>query len=94
MVKLYNKVTVGTAPTIIAPSSKKRSSLYIFNNDLAIVMYLGSDREVTNLTGIPVFPQTGLTFLKGLGDDPSQEFFGIVGVAPIDVRWFEMYTGE
>jgi len=91
--KLNNSQVVGVGGNRICPASKNRTSLVIFNNTPGSILYLGTDNQVTPANGLPVFGQTGQTFLAGLGDDPTVSIYGISGVGNIDVRWFEM-TGN
>lgn len=88
--KLNNNQDVGTAATKICPASKSRTSLVIFNNTPGSILYLGTDNQVTPANGLPVFGQTGQSFLAGLGDDPTVSLYGIVTAGTVDVRWFEM----
>jgi hypothetical protein len=88
--KLNNSQVVGVTSVRICPANKKRTSLVVFNNTPGSILYLGTDPEVSATNGLPVFGQTGQSFLVGLGDDPTVSLFGIGSAAGIDVRWFEM----
>jgi hypothetical protein len=89
MVKPYYPVSVSTTKTILAVSNRKRTSLTVWNDDTVTSLYIGFDRQVSVFNGMVVLPQSGMTFLKGLGDRPDLELFGVTGGATIDVRILE-----
>lgn len=90
--KFNNQVTVGTTPVRGVESNTKRTSLTIFNNSTSATVYYGADRSVTTDNGMVILPQTGWSFLIGMGDDPTTEFYLVSDVGGADVRVSEGYA--
>lgn len=89
--KFNNQVTVGTTPVRGVESNAKRTSLTIFNNSTTATVYYGADPSVTTGNGMVILPQTGWSFLIGMGDDPTTEFYLVSNAAGADVRVSEGY---
>jgi len=92
MVKLYSRVNVNTTVNRLVHQKADRSSLIIFNNDSTNLLYIGTDESLSSSDGIPVYPQTGLAFNKGLGDRPDFAYYGRSSAGTLDIRVFEAET--
>lgn len=85
-------VSVGTTAVSVAQHNRRRTSLTISNPDTAAVIYTGKDSTVTTGNGVPLFPQTIVTFNKMSGDDPTIERWVISDTAGKNVRFEEEFA--
>ncbi|MDD4390992.1 MAG: hypothetical protein PHW03_09415 [Eubacteriales bacterium] len=90
----YYNVSVGSTPRRITNAFEYRSALSILNNDPNITIYLGTDASVSPVNGMPMPSQSGLNFLRGLGDETEIEYWGVTSAGTADVRVLEGYTSE
>lgn len=91
MVVLNSKVIIGVTATEICISQPQRSSLSLYNNDPNNIIYIGADVGVTVSNGFPIPAKTAASFMRGLGDTPNLQLFGIAELADNDLRVFEQY---
>jgi hypothetical protein len=92
--KFTNPVKVGITPVRAVEPNIKRTALTIFNNSLTNTVYYGADVSLSEDNGMVILPQTGWTFLKGMGDDPTTEFYLVANGANTDVRISEGYQNN
>ncbi|MDD4987045.1 MAG: hypothetical protein PHQ43_15010 [Dehalococcoidales bacterium] len=90
--KFNYAVLVGTTPERAVVPNPKRTSLTIFNNSTTTPVYYGADSGLSTTEGMVILPQTGWSFLDGLGDDPQTAFYLVVASGTADVRIAEGYA--
>lgn len=94
MVRPYYFKRVGTSAIRLVEPNKKRTSLLIFNQSTSATLYVGFDNAVSTVRGMPIAPQTGLTFSELGGDRPDLEYWVLASAVSTDVRVMEAYIKE
>jgi len=70
MVRTYTQEKVTTTPREIITTNPKRTSAWIHNLGTDKV-YIGSDNQVSTITGFPIVPGQSITIAEAFGDDPT-----------------------
>lgn len=90
--KFNYSVKVGSVPVRAVVPNPARTALTIFNNSLDTAVYYGADSGLNVDEGMVVLPQTGWSFLSGMGDDPTTAFYLISAAGVADVRIAEGFA--
>lgn len=83
--------TVTTAVVPLVSWNPKRTSVSIFNDHAANILYIGFNPNVSSTTGFALPAKTGFTFDIGSGSDPRVSIWAIASAAATIVRILEEY---
>ena len=86
-------VEVSTVPVRAVVQNAKRTSLAIANTSSTVIVYMGSDNQVSTVDAFPLYPGMIMTLNAGMGDRPDIERW-LVSDAAADIRITEDYGGE
>jgi len=70
MVKTYTQEKVTTTPKELISTAPDRTSVWIHNLGTDKV-YIGSDNQVSTITGFPIVAGQSITIARAFGDDPT-----------------------